>query len=450
MQRIRLLLGCAVVLLAAGCGSDSSLPTATGKGSVRAINAIPASPEINFLIEERGLSAVNYQGATAPADYDDLNYTFNFEVFYAGETAFRRFASRNIDVVANRDYTFLVSGTLENATVTLWEFDERSFDEADSVFAARFAHASAMLGELDFYFADAAVVPALGNQAATLSFGEIADAVDFSGGDYVLTITTAGDPADVVYTSAASTFAARDSYLFAAFDGDVSDTAPVFVNAFGDVTGTRPLPDVNYPSTIQFINASMDLGAVDIYDDETLTSLVVAGLDFGQVAAAVDTITGENTFYYTPAGDTAAVLIETPLTAFGGLRYRAVAVGTADNLTSLPFAPDLRAVETGVKVSLFQASNNFEFLDVYAVEPGTGVDDVLPIRSALTTGLATTSGVLPAGSYDIYVTESGEKVVLAGPYPVDVATGDVIDLIVLDTVDPAVLDVLFLSGGPGS
>jgi hypothetical protein len=193
----------------------------------------------------------------------------------------------------------------------------------------------------------------------------------------------------------------------------------------------------------------MELGAVDIYDDEMLTSRVVAGLDFGQVAAAVDTITGENTFYYTPAGDTSAVLIETPLTAFGGLRYRAVTVGTADSPTSLPFAPDLRAVETGAKVSLFQTSNNFDFVDIYAVEPGTGVDDVVPIRNALATGLATTSGVLPAGSYEIYITESGEKVVLAGPFPVDVATGDVIDLIVLDTVDPAVLDVLFLSGGPG-
>jgi len=448
MQRNLRILSCALVLLAAGCGGDSSLPEATGKGSIRTINAIPTSPEINFLIEEQTLSNVNYQGATNPVEYDDLNYTFNFEVFYAGETALRRIASRNVDIVANRDYTFLLSGTVASPTLTLWEDDERTFDSTDTVFAAKFAHASASLGELDYYFADTAVVPALGNQAATLTFGEIAVAADFAGGDYVLTITTAGDPADVVYTSATTTFGARDTYLLTAFDGDASDTAPVMVSRFGKASGSGQLPDVNFPPTVQFINASMDLGAVDIYNDEMLTSLVVADHDFKDVEAEVDLIVGTNTFYYTPAGDTSAVLIETPLIGFGGLRYRAIVVGAAGNPVSLPFLPDLRSIETGARISPFQTSNNYGFVDIYAVEPGTSIDDVLPIRAALVSGIASTSGVLPPGTYELYVTETLAKDVLAGPYVINVVAGDVVDLVIVDTVDPTVLDVLFLSGGP--
>ena len=53
-------------------------------------------------------------------------------------------------------------------------------------------------------------------------------------------------------------------------------------------------------------------------------------------------------------------------------------------------------------------------------------------------------------SYELIVAEAGEKTVLAGPYTIAGTAGDVVDLIVLDTVDPAMLDVLFLSGGPGT
>ncbi len=104
MKQILVVLAFAATLMISGCGGESSLPKATGKANLRAINAIPTSSEINFLIEERSLGTAGYQNSTTPAPFDDLNYTFNFEAFYAGETSSRRFASENIDVVANQDY----------------------------------------------------------------------------------------------------------------------------------------------------------------------------------------------------------------------------------------------------------------------------------------------------------------------------------------------------------
>jgi len=43
---------------------------------------------------------------------------------------------------------------------------------------------------------------------------------------------------------------------------------------------------------------------------------------------------------------------------------------------------------------------------------------------------------LKADSYDVYLTVSLTKDILAGPYPIDVALGDVVDLIALDSADP--------------
>ncbi len=448
MKRILVLLSCAAALLLGACGKDSTLPTATGKASIRAINAVKTSRDISFLIEERNIGSATYAAATATAQYDDLDYTFNIEVFYAGETTFRRIASQFIDFVADKDYTLLVSGSLANPTLTLWVGDERTFDEADTVFEARFAHPSASFGALDYYFADPAVAPALGNQAATLSFGEISAPADFEAGDYVLTITTANNPADVVYVSDTTAIAAQGTYIFLPFEGSASNTAPVIVRAINTAGNSISLPDPRFPPTIQFINASMELGASDIYDDELLTSQLVANHDYLDVSAELGIPAGDNTFYYTPTGDTTAVTLETILTAFNGDRYRLVASGAAGAFSGTLIAPDRRAVETHVKLLPFQVSNNFDFVDVYAVAADTSIDDANPVQFGLPPRLSASTVPLAAGSYDIYITESLEKVVLAGPYRVDVALGDIVDMIIVDTVDPAVLDVLFLSGGP--
>lgn len=448
MKRILVLLSCTAALLLGACGKDSTLPAATGKASIRAINAIKTSPEFNFLIEERLIGSATYASATTSAEYDDLDYTFNIDVFYAGDTAFRRIASQFIDFEADKDYTVLVSGSLASPTLTLWVGDERTFDEADTVFEATFAHASASLGALDYYFADPTVAPALGNQVATLSFGEISAPADFEAGDFVLTITTADNPTDVVYVSDTTAIAAQGTFIFMPFEGSTSNTAPVVVRAISTAGDSISLPDPRFPPTIQFINASMELGASDIYDDELLTSQLVANHDYLEVSAELDIPAEANTFYYTPTGDTTAVTLETILTAFNGNRYRLVASGAAGEFSGTALIPDRRPVETHAKLLPFQVSNNFDFVDVYAVAADTSVDDANPVQFGLSPRLLTATVPLAAGSYDIYITESLEKVVLAGPYRIDVALGDIVDMIIVDTVDPAVLDILFLSGGP--
>ena len=448
MKRIFVLLTCAAALHLGACSSDSAFPVATGKASIRAINAISTSEEVSFLIEERAIASAVYSLATSSARYDDLDYRFHFETFFAGDTAFRRIASRSIKFEANKDYTLLLSGTLANPTITLWEGDERAFDAADTVFEASFSHASASLGALDYYLADPAVTPALGNQVATLSFGEASPPADFAEGDFVLTITTAGDPNDVVYVSDTTSLVARTALIVTAFDGPVSNNAPIVVRAFNKLGSDIAMPDSNFPPSIEFFNGSMDLGTSDIYDDELLTSRRVADHAYLDVSAELDIALGANTFYYTPAGDTTAVSLEGTLTAFAGARYRVVATGVAGGFAANFVLPERNPVETQVKVAAIHTSNNFDFLDLYIVVADESIDEAFVARPGLSIGVPAATAGLATGSYDIYVTEFLEKVVLAGPYRIDVVLGDIVDMIIVDTVDPAVLDVLFLSGGP--
>ena len=430
------------------CDNESALPAATGKASIRAINAMPRSPELLFLIEERSLGSVAYKSASSTASYDDLEYTFNIDMLFAGELSLRRVARQFIDVQADRDYTLLVSGDVANPTITIWEDDERTFDEGSTVFEARFAHTSASLGAIDYYFAAPDVVPALGQQVATLSFGEIADPIDYAEGEYVLTITPAGDPDTVLYVSPVTTLVAGNTLFITPFDGIASDVAPVVVRAIAVSGGAITLPDARFPSTIEFVNASIDLGTSDIYDDEALTSQIVADHAYRDVTEEISIVDNNSAFFYTPAGDTGAVTLEAALSDFGGIRFRIVATGVAGALQTLNLVPDRAGVDTQVKLSALHTSNNFAFLDVYAVDAGEGIDDARAVASLVP--LEPANAALTGGSYDLYVTEFREKTVLAGPYRVDVSVGDVIDMIILDTVDPAVLDVLFPAGVPSN
>lgn len=445
MKRIFIFL---TALLLASCGNESDLPEASGKANFRAINAVPTSGEVSFLIEEVAIGLVGYRDISTTRDFDDLEYNFNFDVFYAGELGLRRVARQFVNAVADRDYTFIISGTLANPTITLLEDEIREFDASGNVFAAKFLHTSQTVDALDFYFADPTTPPAPGGHVARLSPGEVSAGIDFAEGAYVITLTTAGDHTDIVYTSEAVFFAPANSVFITLFDGDENDNSPLIVDALPTLGASVPMRDPSYPPTVEFVNVSLELGATDIYDDEQLTSRIVSDHDYLDVANELPISAGANSFFYTPAGDTAAFVLDGQLTATSGARYRFYAAGIAPDFATDIVVPDRKSLETMAKVTMYQASNNFSFLDLYIVDADETVDENFATRPRVARGTQTVNAALEAGSYDIYITEFNNKTVLAGPYRVDVVLGDIVDLAVVDTVDPAVLDVLFLSGGP--
>ena len=121
IKQTALLPALAAAFVLGACGDGTSLPTATGKANIRAINAIKTSPEVGFLIEERILGSIDFRQISSLNEYDDLDYNFNFEVFFLGDATSTRIATQYIDVVADMDYILLLSGTLSNATITVWE-----------------------------------------------------------------------------------------------------------------------------------------------------------------------------------------------------------------------------------------------------------------------------------------------------------------------------------------
>ena len=185
---------------------------------------------------------------------------------------------------------------------------------------------------------------------------------------------------------------------------------------------------------------SASLAAADIYDDELLTSLVLENQAFGDISDDIPIEATTTTFSFTPTGNTGAVLFEDDIVAATGTRYNFIVAGDDSDRDALVYAPDRRSVTSYAKLSFVHVSKNHEILDIYIVDAGQGIEDasatfILPYSG--------TSNALPlaAGAYDIYLTANAEQTILAGPVEVNLALGDVVESLLIDTVDPAVAEI---------
>ena len=447
MRRFLLLAGCLSVLALTACSGDSSLPEATGKGSLRAINAIETSPEFVFLIEERRIDSVGYKQASSSASWDDLSYTFSFDVLFFGDTTRTRVASMDLDVVANKDYTFVISGAVAAPTITLWEGDQREWAEGATETEFRFGHLATTEDSVDVYLAAPGVAPVDGAEIGSLAFGEVLPAIDMTAGEYVVTVTAAGDETDILFLSNSFITAAATSLLVSIFDGDANDVSSLAVHAFNTTSGgTAPLTDSRSMPTIRFFHASKDQDLVDIYIED-LTTMPAPFIDdhaFRDVTDDIEVPTGILPLAYTTPLDTMTIYFQNELTINPGLRWDMFFFGPAGSPQVIVSRADRRSIETIAKVSLLQAASNHETTDLYIVDRGVDIstEDVLPsIIGIVVNGIAL-STPRGAGSYDYYLTTRGEKTVVAGPFELDVVLGDVVQLIAYDVDDTAFAEIV--------
>lgn len=446
MKRIFFAPAWLTLLALAACGGESQLPEATGEGNVRAINAIKTSPAISFLIEERPISTVDFGEGSSIVTYDDLEYTFNFETILTAGEPRSRIASQVLKVARDTTYTFIVRGPLVNPIIDIWERPVPEFAEGATNFEIQVGHLAESFGDVDVYLADPATPPAPGGALGTLSFGDQLPVSSLEAGDYVLTLTAPGDVNTVIFESVSVPIPAGNALMFVAFDSDGRDVAPVSMELFNMVAGgSNRVADANYPATFRFFHAAADAGSVDIYIDDPLTAPLVAGHAFGDITADNDVPDGIVPLTYTTAGDQGVILLDTAATVAIGARYFVYLLETPDGTnTVVEYIPQLKPIETVARLSFLQTSPVENGLDVYTVASGETIDDESPLLSGLPSGIAPLDGDFVAGPIDIYVTPNGEKTVLAGPISLDLATGDVVQVIIYENVDPNVVDVVVL------
>lgn len=447
-QFIRLAGFFAVLLLLAACSNESQRPLATGKGRVSAINAIATSPPIGVLIEQRAIGSVSYAAALSATRFDDLDYRFNFDVQLSPGASLTRVAHTDLSVVKDTDYVFVISGSLQSPDIRIWESPIPELSEGATTFDVQFGHSSPATGSYDIYFLDPATAPAVGTESGTVSFGDLLPYQSFPQGDYVLTITAPGDPASVLYESEPLAVAGGAALLITTFDTTPNATTQIIARAFDRASSsTAGIIPVGVTSKIRYYHAAYDAGNVDVYFESPLAQPDILDHAFGDVTAEIEVPDNSFPLTYTTAGNMGNILLDTTYAGPPASRTNLYLIdlpGTGQALVN--FAPDRRPVETAAAVSILNTAPVVPGVDVYALTDGETLDDKSPILSFLILGTAPQLRTFDTGVYDIYVTVAGEKTVLAGPTQLDLQRGDVVETIIYETADPAVVDFVVIPG----
>jgi hypothetical protein len=437
----RLLLLAATVLALVGC-TESQRPEATGKGTVRGIHAVPTGQDVTFLIEERSLGNISYKNSTGNQEFDDLTYNFNFDARLPGESALTRIATETLTVAPDMDYVFALTGTIAAPSVLVWEAEERQWEGTETVFDVSAGHLSSGTGAVDVYFAPTGTAPVAGGARGTLAFGERLPPFEAENGEYVLTLTAAGDPAAVLFRSSVRDYTERTSVLFTIQDADPSIVSGLSVRRIDQGGTSVEVGDPAFPPTRRFFNSAFGSGNMDVYVDEDFTAPIVGNLAYGAVSADVPVPSGASDYTYTAAGNPGAILLENEDTVAPNTRGTNFVVGEPDDVDALTFLDDRRPVTGFGKVRVIQVAASFDSVDVYLLDAGADHEDTAPNLPRLASNLSSGYLHLEPGDYEISVTEIGEKGLLAGPVPITVGAGGIVETAIIDTADPNLLDVV--------
>ncbi len=429
---LRALSALACLLILAGC-TETRFEEATGEGPVRGINAVVELDDVAFRIEEFTLGIVPFKDSSPTANYDNLSYTFNFDLSVPGETTPRRLASRSLDVVDQQDYTFVLTGDAASQDIILWERAVRTWNGDETIFDVNVAHLNTTLGPVDVYLVPTGQAVDPTTLVGTVSFGERLDAVEADGDDYQVIVTPENLPGDILFQSVTFNIQPAQSYTVAVFDTDPSITNPVSVRLFNEAGVSLEISDERFPGTMQFVHASFGLGNIDVAFDGDFTDLAVTNLAYGEDSADVEAPSEVVPYSYVPTGNTMALLEENNGLALG-TRDMIVLAGTPDNLSTIRVDSLRRGFSTAAQLRLINTVTNFDLVNIYVNEPGTDINDVNPSFFAAPFGFTLVTKSEP-GDFQITVTGLTDRIPLATEV-ITFNNNDILEIILLDDADP--------------
>jgi len=350
-----------------------------------------------------------------------------------------------IDVVADINYTLLLTGSVTAPTLTLWERPEREWTDSETAFEVSIAHLSTSLGDVDVYVAPTgtASIPEISYKLVSPSFGDRAPEIDLEAGEYEITI---GQGDAILYQSYGVSFDARSSYTLAIFDADPSITGNISVRSISDTGISNELADSNFLPTLRTVHATFGTGNIDIYANENFTAPIFSDLGFGESTGDIPVTAGAAMYTYTAVGNPGVIINEESQFVPRGSRESTIMIGLpGSNLSRIKIIDNRRSIETHSKLRFIQAATNFDPLDVYLIDDTTDINNTAPILPAMTFGVAHEFVHKLANKYDLILTLPDEKTPIATLQQLDLLAGDVVEVLILDTVDPMVADVVITS-----
>ena len=453
-QKIRFISVLAInVVLAVACSNGSGENAVTGKGSIRAINAASDIGAIEFLIEEVPLGTLDFKEISGTAEYDDLLYNFNFDLFLPGDVESTRFLTHSLQVRTDQEYTFALAGSFADPDLFVWEQfgrdwateieDAAAADETISVLEVSYGHVSRSLGPVDIYLEVPGTSPAFATPRGTIAYGEFLAAAEIESGSYQLVLTEQGNPANILFASNPVALTAAGSTLVTILDGGGTTTAEISVRLMGQGVGNE-IVDLDLDSEFRAVHAAFGTGDVDVYEGSDFSSPLVSDLSFGTSSGFHALEPGTTDVNLTPAGDVSVFLEQSQINLSPGSRSSMYFLGLPGDLAGIILPDDNRRLANAAKFRVLQGAIRFTATDVYFLAAGSDIGLVSPSLNSLLYAQNTGYLSVEPGEYELTFTLANSKTVIGGPFRLNLAGGGIYSVVAVDQADISTVDILRL------
>jgi hypothetical protein len=435
--------------------SSSNDGTVMGDGSVRGIHAIPELGTVTFLIEETSLGTLNYKEASGTAEYDNLNYDFSFDVLLPGDSEATRLATENVTVNAETEYTFVLTGTLADPEIILWEQRGRNWDQEledaedndteVTVMEVSFGHLDTELGPVDVFFESPGTSPQSATPLGTVEYGDQLPATELTEGDYQLIVTPAGEPATILFASDEISLSAATSNLFTIMDSAGLTTADFAVRQVG--LGAD-LIDLFAESELSVVHAAYGTEALDTVAGDNFSNPLVSGLAYAERSESVVIDDEPINLIITPTGNPGVFLAQKEVDVANGSYNRLILTGLPGLLQTVLLSHDQRTLATHARVQIFQGAARFQTMDIYLVADDVDITLTGASYSSTLFGSGTGYQAVEGEAYNLYLTEAGTKNIVGGPFHLDLQVGRNYGIVIVDAPDITAADILFFDQTP--
>ncbi len=366
-------------------------------------------------------------------DYDEDQYDFNILDAYANGALLATFSE---NVVAGTDYTFVITDAGGTVMPLVLEAPKVAANAADAQVAA--VNAANGSPTMDVYLEPAGTDITGATPWGAVGFTQSLAPQTTTPGTYELTLTEAGNAANVLFTSTPFevTAAKNLTLIVTAENGEGNSLYSVM---FLQDT-TLQLYDKNAPATLRVINTVSDQQPRDVYLDG---QQVIAAAPYTGPSDYFPAHVGTDlTYQVTPAGSPGALELDTTVTTAGTRSYTDLVTGTPGALAHQLTQDDGRRLVDQGRIRFFNGALQFTALDYLVVPTGTEITaDTVPVVTLLPTNGTIINNFAP-GTYDLVVRENGTANVVAGPTSITLATDAIYGVLTVNGASSATADVI--------
>jgi hypothetical protein len=428
---------CAALLLT-GCDDGRQAP---GKVGVRVANAAPGFELLEFRREQdaRGSFTLSFKGMQeAVYDADTYDFFVTERTLNADAPRSWTFAPQLEEEV---DYTFVLTEVAGIIQPIVIEHSDPPATDAQIVAV----HAASGLPSLDLYLERPGVGIAGATPRGSLDAQQQIASL-LPSGEYELTLTTVGDPANVLLTTTTITLPAGTTSTFVVVPESGQGTAQLSVLLLQGQPAI--LYDRNATSEVRYVNGATDQAPRDVAIDSQFSPPQFSAIPFGDITPYGPYPTVSAKINVTPVGNPGVLELDQTLAGVPGQRATMLFAGAPGTLSPAFSVDDGRRLNLEAKLRFMSAVSQFFAVDFVITFPDADPNSAGTQASLAAPGIASAYTPLAPGDYDLHIYQSGTATRLSGPTRFSVAAGGIYSVLAVDGPDTATVGVRFLDDFP--